>query len=286
MLRKTILFSLASLFLLSCSNSTDQMNSYNAVNKGKLFIIGGGKRPESLVKKLIQVSGIDSTGYTVILPMSSSEPDTSAYYGALQFKKQGIQNIAAFNFEKEVSPNAKWIDSLKNAQLIYITGGDQRRFMDIVLNTEIHEAIKEAYKKGATVAGTSAGAAVMSKKMITGDEIKHEYTGDYRTIEQENMIIEEGLGLLENAIIDQHFIWRMRMNRLMTVAIEHPNETAIGIDESTAIIVSGNTAEVAGISQVIVIKNPNKEIIARDSLLGAKNMNLSVYLPGDTFFIK
>jgi cyanophycinase len=175
---------------------------------------------------------------------------------------------------------------LKNARLIYISGGDQSKFMRVVADTEIHDAIHEAFQNGSTIAGTSAGAAVMSKKMITGNEFKHpEYTGEFRTIEADNMELKEGLGLLPNAIIDQHFIWRMRMNRLITVAIENPEETCIGIDESTAILVKGNQAEVVGKYQVIVLKNNGGRTV-QDGLLGAENMRLGVYLPGQTFAIE
>lgn len=255
--------------------------------EGKLYIIGGGKRPAEMVQEIIDLSGIGQEGYAIILPMSSIEPDTSFFYAKRQFTKLGAKHI--FNFQ--VFPNEligqEKLDSIISANLIYIPGGEQARFMEVVLNTPVHEAIKTAYQNGAVIAGTSAGAAVMSTKMITGNEFKHpKYTGDFRTIEAENMELKEGLGLLESSIIDQHFIWRMRMNRLMSVAIENPNYTCIGIDESTAITVEGDSAKVSGISQVVLIKNHNKEIKSMDGLLGAEGMDLSVYLPGDKFSVK
>lgn len=252
---------------------------------GKLFIIGGGKRPPSLVQELIRTSNIDKDDYIVVLPMSSSEPDTSFFYAKKQFVEQDFKNVVNFNFTPNNQPGT-WIDSLKKATLIYISGGDQNKFMDIVLGTEIHDAIKTAYQNGATIAGTSAGAAVMSKKMITGNEFKYpEYTGEFRTIEANNIEIKEGLGLLENCIVDQHFIWRMRMNRLITTSIENPNYACIGIDESTAIIVSGDSAKVVGESQVVVLKNENKGHFNDKELLGIENINLSVYLPGEKFLL-
>ncbi len=69
-------------------------------------------------------------------------------------------------------------------------------------------------------------------------------TGEYRSIEANNDEISRGLGLLEHAIIDQHFIKRMRMNHLIAAAIENPEELLIGIDESTAILVDGDVAHV------------------------------------------
>ncbi|NBC08175.1 MAG: cyanophycinase [Bacteroidetes bacterium] len=256
---------------------------------GKLFIIGGGKRPPALVRSLIEASGIDTTGHAVILPMSSSEPDTAAYYAMRQFTDLGLsrEKFRSIDFEKG-QYSAAAVDSIRQATLIYITGGDQNKFMEVVSNSPVYDAIHEAYQKGATIAGTSAGAAVMSKQMITGNEYRHpEYTGDFRTIESENMEIDRGLGLLNSAIIDQHFIWRMRMNRLITVVLEHPEQIGIGIDESTAILVEkGRVATVHGGYQVIALRHPTADTSVQDSLLGGRGLRLDVLLPGDTLHLR
>ena len=274
------------LFLLtSCTQPAEEQQQATETTKGKLFIIGGGKRPPEMIDRLIAEANMGENGYAVILPMASSEPDTSAWYATKQFTDKGVKHVVTFNFDSV--PNAAWIDSLRTARLIYITGGDQSRFMNVVLDSPVHDAVRYAYENGATIAGTSAGAAVMSKKMITGNEFKHpEYTGDFKTIEAENMELTRGLGLLENAIVDQHFIWRMRMNRLITVAIENPHEMCIGIDESTAILVKGNVAEVVGNYQVVTLQNPEGSKQVENGLLGADGLILGVHLPGDTFIIE
>jgi len=282
-------------FLFLFVSCTEQQNKANqqetnehktVSSAGGLFIIGGGKRPPALVKDLIKLSNVDRTGYIVILPMSSSVPDTSAFYAKKQFTEQGITNVTAFNFIEGESPKQAWLDSLEQAKLIYISGGDQNRFMKVVKETPIYKAIHQAHQNGATIAGTSAGAAVMSKKMITGDEYKHpEYTGEFRTIEANNIEIAEGMGFTDKIIVDQHFVWRMRMNRLISVVIENPEATAVGIDESTAIYYKNNQFTVYGKSQVIVIENQKKHKKAQNGLLGAKDMSLHVLLPGDTFSI-
>ncbi|MDA3865832.1 MAG: cyanophycinase [Salinivirgaceae bacterium] len=284
---KTLPLLLAMVVLISCSNQPEAQQTVETSPKGSLFIIGGGKRPVSLVQNMIKLSGVDKQGYIVILPMSSSEPDTSAWYAKRQFTQQEIHNVTAFNFEKGKTPKQVWLDSLRNATMIYISGGDQNKFMDVVLNSPIYEAMHTAYSNGAMIAGTSAGAAVMSKKMITGNEHKHpEYTGDFRTIEAENIEIAEGMGFTDKIIVDQHFIWRMRMNRLISVAIEHPEALAIGIDESTAIYVKNEKFKIYGKSQVIVIDNQSKSQQANNGLLGAQNMKLHVLLPGEELKLK
>ena len=280
-MKNKILISLVLIFVFgSCCQDSSGVKD---IPKGKLFIIGGGKRPVSMVDEMIRLSGVDTTGYIVILPMSSSEPDTSAWYASKQFTDRGIQGVYNFNIQDAADCSTSCLDSIRDATMIYITGGDQSRFMDIVLNTPLHQSIKKAYREGALIAGTSAGAAVMSREMITGNEFKHpEYTGDFRTIEAENMEIKEGLGLIENAIIDQHFVWRMRMNRLISVALEYPEKHCFGIDESTALIIDGNLASIYGESQVIRIINENEASVNEKGLLGGRGLDLDILLPGDT----
>jgi cyanophycinase len=275
-------------FLLMCSDAKKKNAQKSETEiKGSLYIIGGGSRPDSMVKEMVKLSGADTAGYIIILPMASSIPDTAAFYGIKQFKDLGYENTYSLYFTKEQPATPKQLDSLRNASLIYISGGNQANFMEAVADTEAEKAIKTAYKNGSMIAGTSAGAAVMSKKMITGDERKHpEYTGFFPTIEANNLILAEGLGMIDNAIIDQHFIQRQRLNRLIAVCLENPEDICIGIDESTAIHVKGDSAKVRGESQVIVLEHPEAETKIANGLLGGKNLRLSIYLPDESFIIK
>lgn len=268
------------LLLLSALNAHAQQQG----SQGKLIIIGGGSRPNALVERIIQEAGLRSGGYVAILPMSSAEPDSSVYYAKQQFLKKQINALYGFDFKKDEVIQASRVDSIRNAKLIYITGGDQNRFMEIVSGTEIEKAIHDAYKNGSVISGTSAGAAVMSKHMITGQELKHpKYAETFKTIETENVELKIGLGLLPTAIIDQHFLIRSRHNRLLSAVIEHPEMLCIGIDEATAILVKGKHVEVLGDSQVLVYSNSRKSKKVLNNKLGANGLTLNVYLPGDTF---
>ncbi|NEN23204.1 cyanophycinase [Cryomorpha ignava] len=257
------------------------------IDKGSLFIIGGGSRSVDMVMRIATESGIDKGGYAVILPMSSEEPDTSVFYAKKQFTELGYKNVYGLQFEKGEKPNQAKTDSIRNARLVYISGGDQSRFMDVVTGTDIEKAIHDAYANGSMVAGTSAGAAVMSKVMITGNELKHpDYSSTFRNIEADNIETATGLGMLTTAIIDQHFVKRSRHNRLLSAVIEYPDMLSIGIDESTAILVKNGMAEVVGESQVLVFSNPKKSKVEKNGRLGARGLQLDIYLPGDTFEIK
>jgi cyanophycinase len=285
-MRRILTITLVMGLCLACTPQKQEDKAGSDAN-GSLFIIGGGSRPPAMVERMITEAGLHQEGYAVILPMASAEPDSAIIWSGEQFLQQGMTNLAGFNLLSGIPATASQLDSIAGARLIYISGGDQNRFMDIVLDTPVMDAILEAWRGGAMIAGTSAGAAVMSEKMITGNELRYpDYQSTFRTIEAENIEIARGLGLLTTAIIDQHFVWRSRHNRLISAVIEFPELLGIGIDESTAILVRGNTAEVVGISQVLVFRNPGKEFRESDHKLGARNLQLDVYLPGDTFLLQ
>lgn len=276
------------LFIISCSSSTSSPESKLPASsispvKGKLFIIGGGKRPAPMIERLLQEAKLRDGGWGIILPMSSAEQDSSIYYAKIQFTEAGLQNVTGFEIHEAAKVRPAQLDSIRQAGMLYIAGGDQNRFMEIAGGTAVEDAIWEAYRNGAVIAGTSAGAAVMSEKMITGNELKHpDYSSTFRNIEAENIELSRGLGFLSTAIVDQHFVKRSRHNRLISAVIEHPQLLGIGIDEATAILVSGDSAEVVGDSQVLVFRNPSDSHEKQNGLLGAKNLQLDIYLPGQT----
>ena len=254
---------------------------------GKLFIIGGGDRPPRLMEALIKAADLKAGDYTVVLPMSSANPDTSFIYFKADYDLFCKSPIVNLNFTKENINNKPRLDSLKKAKLVFITGGSQSRFMGVVLNTPVHTALHDAYKNGATIAGTSAGAAVMSEHMITGTQLKDTaYKATFPRVVENNIELEPGLGLITNCIIDQHFIVRSRYNRLFSAIAKFPMLACIGIDEETAIIVQGNKVKVAGMRQVVVMKKPEDLKITADGLIKFKEMQFGIYTDGDSFDIE
>lgn len=255
--------------------------------KGKLFIIGGGHRSDQLMQHLVDLSQFKKNDYIVVLPMSSEEPDSAFIYFKDQFKKLTPNPIAMLNFDKNSVSNPKWNDSVQKAKLIFITGGDQTRFMNIVTNSPVYESIHKAFKNGSIISGTSAGAAVMSEKMITGNQkLEKEYSGTFDNIRYDNLETTKGLGLLTKAIIDQHFLKRSRYNRLISAMVEFPELTGIGIDESTAIVVEGDSIKVVGESEVIVMKKPKGiKKSPQNKLISMENLYLSIYTEGQKFML-
>jgi cyanophycinase len=281
------IFAIMALALLNSCSNTEMQEQAKTFPKGKLFIIGGGHKPPSLIKKMVEVAQMDSTDYVLVVPTASSLIDTAVFYGIKQFTEAGVQKVIPLYAATPHEYTDSVIGLIKKARLIYFSGGDQNNLTRAFLNTPALQAFHEAYINGSTLAGTSAGAAIMSQKMITGDQKKHPvYTGYFKTIEADNMELKDGFGFLKNAIVDQHFIKHQRMNRLIAVSLENPGLLCIGIDESTAIVVKSNSAMVTGKSQVVTIKSNAEQVKISNGLIGGQNLQLSIYLPGEKFSIK
>jgi cyanophycinase len=107
--------------------------------------------------------------------------------------------------------------------------------------------VRERHARGVVFGGTSAGAAVMSLRMITGE-------GDFTVIDGAKVVVREGLGLLPGVIVDQHFVRRQRENRLFGLVLQQRGERGVGIDEDTALLVAGGRhAEVVGKGPVMLV---------------------------------
>lgn len=221
---------------------------------GTLFIIGGGERPPKLVANLLdRMESRDAL--VLVLPMASEEPDSATWYARKMFVDAGATNVREFILSAADSSAAR-LDSLDAAALIYLCGGDQSRLMEAVGHPSLKKRIRERFENGAIIAGTSAGAAVMSGVMITGDQQREpDYESTYRRLMSENAIYAEGLGLLPNAVVDQHFIERSRYNRAITALHDYPAQTVYGIGESTALVVTSKGMEAVGEGQVVVFRN-------------------------------
>jgi cyanophycinase len=272
------------LMLISCVSVAQQ----KALPKGSLFIIGGGSRSAELVQKLIETASMTAKDYMVVLPMSSGDPEGSFDAIKEELSAQASNSIGYLNFTAQTANNKQWLDSLSGAKLIFITGGDQSRFMKVVLNTPIYKAIHDAYNNGATVGGTSAGAAVMSKYMITGNQLVGDtaYSATFNKLLDKNIEFEQGLGLLTSVIIDQHFVRRSRYNRLISALAAHPTFDCIGIDEGTAIIVKGKKIEVAGESQVLRIADPKNLKTTKTGHIKMESLRFNMFTEGDIFYVK
>ena len=254
--------------------------------KGYLFIIGGGDRPESMMRRFVELASHFGSGKIVIFPMASSVPAETGPGLAAEFKSCGAREAEYHVLTREQALKEESVKILNDVGGVYFSGGDQSRQMDVLRNTPIHRKLLELYENGCVIGGHSAGAAVMSEVMITGEEQKKvDEDHKFETIEAGNIITVEGFGFLKTAIIDQHFATRKRHNRLISLVAEKPLLLGIGIDESTAIIVNpGGILDVVGEKNVVIYDASKAKIKIMPSLaIGFTGMTMDVLLPGDRF---
>lgn len=212
----------------------------------RLVIVGGGKRTPDVLTKIAEQSGGEK-GKLLVITWATEQPQAS--FDA--FKKDietvsKIQLIKASIRPLNETTKVELLQQLKEATGVFFTGGDQNKIMEVLKDESLLKALKEKYKGGTLFSGTSAGTAIMSKVMITGE-------GDLKVLDGSKVETKDGLGLLTEVIVDQHFIKRQRQNRLLGLVLKYPNLLGMGIDEDTAVFVKDNrTGEVLGDSQVLI----------------------------------
>jgi len=285
-LRKSAYFVSAILILAAMSLVPACSRAIPAGPKGHLFIIGGGERDEPLMKRYVELAKGFGSGRVVIFTMASSVPLEVGPELVAEFRNYGVKDVVCYQLTRDEAMKADSAKILDGVGAIWFSGGDQARLTAVLLDTPIHARMLELYAEGCLIGGTSAGAAVMSEVMITGDEKrKFEDGGEWSTIEADNIVHVRGFGFLKNAIIDQHFLAWRRQNRLISLILENPTLLGAGIDEATAILVRpGGKWEVLGESQVFVVDARRTKVSrASSKRLGAHGLALHLLLPGDVF---
>jgi cyanophycinase len=247
-----------------------------------LLLIGGGPRPPAVMAKFVELAG-GPAAPIVVFPTASELADTGRVYER-ELAALGAKRVEALPVhERRDAERADLVAKVEAAGGIFFSGGDQRRITAALLGTPLGRAVEAAYRRGAAVGGTSAGLACMSALMLTGE-------GDFEGVRAGAVEVVPGLGLLEGAVLDQHFLARQRLNRLLTVILERPELLGIGVDEATAIWVRPDrTLEVLGESQVVIVDARAAAIAAGPAPeggrppLGAAGVRLHLLLPGDRF---
>jgi cyanophycinase len=222
-----------------------------ALGQQRLLVVGGGARPADAMKKFVEWSG-GQKSQILVITWASGVPEESFVSLQKQFTESGSSTVIhAATRPLDTEKKAKFIAQLGAATGVFFSGGDQNRTMDVLADAELLKLIREKYAKGIPFGGTSAGAAVMSDPMMTGD-------ADLKILDGKKVGVRGGLGLIPNVMFDQHFLVRQRHNRLFGFIIENPKYLGVGIDEDTAVLIEDNRKlTVAGATQVMFVDNAN-----------------------------
>ncbi len=256
---------------------------------GSLFIIGGGHRTPELMRRFVDLAGGPDSARIAVIPNASGDGDTSCTDMAEEFHALGVKTVFCCLLTHEEASDPRSAEMLDQATGVYFTGGDQVRVTKALVGTPVHRKLLDLYGHGAVMGGTSAGAALMSKVMITGDEkLNRDTVNSFVFIRRDNVVTVEGMGFLTDVIIDQHFVRRKRHNRLISVVLEHPELVGVGIDESTAIIVRSGVFEVIGAGNVVVYDATHATAIRTDARgnLSAHGLRMDLLEAGDAYEMK
>jgi len=215
--------------------------------KGYLVLIGGAEdrsREKIILKETVR---LNNARKVVVIPTASSYPSDlgNNYYYA--FRDLGVDIIEVVDVRtRSDADRNEYLKKLTDTDMVFFTGGDQVKLVDILSDTKLHRKISRLYKSGVTIAGTSAGAAAASDPLI--------YSGDDKGLFKGEVRHDKGFGFLKNITVDTHFSARIRLQRLTQFLLSGYNLRGIGIDEDTAIIVnSDNEFEVIGSGAVTVV---------------------------------
>lgn len=217
--------------------------------RGFIIPIGGGEdrvKERHIHRRFVELSG-GKDADIVVIPTASELESTGPDYNHI-FRDLGAAEVDFLPISQRADcDNPRYLEMLDRATGIFLTGGNQLRLSTILGGTAIAQKIRRRNAAGAAVAGTSAGASIMSEHMIAG--------GDSNSSPVEGAVsLAPGLGLTNAVIIDQHFTERNRLGRLLAASSYNPFLIGLGIDEDTAAFIGPDSVfEVVGSGTVTVV---------------------------------
>lgn len=231
--------------------------------RGQLVIIGGAEDREGeckILREFVRCAGGIKARIVIMTAATSLPGEVGDTYIRI-FERLGAEDVRVVDTQRrEDADRPDWIEAIAQATGIFFTGGDQSRITSALKDTELDTAIHKRFSEGAVVGGTSAGAAMMPDIMIIEGESETNPRVDV-------VAMGPGMGFLPGVVIDQHFAQRGRLGRLVSALAQQPAVLGFGIDENTAIVVSGDEFEVIGEGAVTVIDESEKTHDNLDGLL-------------------
>ena len=264
----------------------NQTNESSTSTKNAILVIGGAEdkvHGKEILQTFFNRSG-SSDAIIGIVPCASREPSLigDRYYRI--FSDMGARKIKVLDVrDRSGADDSAYLDFVEECTGIFLTGGDQLRLCGLLADTRLmNRIVEKAQKREISLAGTSAGAAVMGHHMISGGS----------SAESPNRALVDmamGLGIIPEVLVDQHFYNRNRLARLLSAISGHPELLGIGIDEDTcAMFESDGTIEVIGRGVVTIVDArdmtyTNKSQVQGSEPLSMHNLKLHILGYGDRY---
>ncbi|MES2493340.1 MAG: cyanophycinase [Pseudomonadota bacterium] len=252
------------------------------VEGGPLIIIGGHEDKDGEKVILKEVAEHVGRRRLVVATVASRDPEGYFDTYAKVFNDLGLHDLVELYLHDRAETCEDRVAQLfADAGGVFFTGGDQLRISSQIGDTPVERMVRDLHRSGGVVAGTSAGASFMSHTMLVrGASQESHRIGDLH--------IATGLGLVRDVIIDQHFAERGRIGRLLGAVAQNPRLLGLGIDEDTAMIVTGTRFRVAGSGAVYVVDgsavtHSNIAEASSERTLSMHGVHLHVLSSGDGF---
>lgn len=221
--------------MLTNSAMTDELPTAIATGPGVLMPIGGAEDKlddKVILNEFVRLSG-GSKAKIAIVPTASSIETAGLRYKAI-FLGLGVESAEVIYIgSREDANDDETLELVSDASGIFLTGGNQMRLSAIIGGTRLEQMVRERHEAGAVVAGTSAGASILSAHMVAMGA-----SGATPKLRMAQMFA--GFGLINNVIIDQHFRQRDRIGRLLALVAGNPGLLGIGIDEDTSVVIDND----------------------------------------------
>lgn len=268
--------------------------------KGTLIPIGGNEDKgieeselyalefisEGILFHVVKEAG-GTDAHIVVIPTASGIPEEVGRNYVDAFTTLGCKNITVLDIRtREDSEKQTSIDLIQSANCIMFSGGNQSKITNLIGGTVIHTILSDRYQneEGFVIAGTSAGAMVMSKEMIAGGSSKESFI-------KGAVSMYKGLNLIPEVIIDTHFIRRGRFGRVTEAVAKFPKLVGIGLAEDTGLIIKNNIMKVIGSGMIIIfdarkLKHNKQKMLSEGTPMSLTNLKTHILSNGDRFHIK
>lgn len=216
---------------------------------GQLVIIGGAEDKEGdckILREFVRRAGGVNARIVVMTAATELPKEVGENYVRI-FERLGVEDARIVDtVTRDDANSTSFIEAIEKATGVFFTGGDQSRITSTLKDTKLDTVIHKRFSEGLIVGGTSAGAAVMPDMMIV--------EGDSQTHPRIEVVeMGPGMGFLPGVVVDQHFLQRGRIGRLISALAQQPAVLGFGIDENTAVVINGSELEVVGEGAVTVV---------------------------------
>jgi cyanophycinase len=287
---------------LIAGETEPQVVSATEAVQGTLLIAGGGVRYDNrdvwgrFVALAAEYAARDAATEGVhpriaVFPTASAYPESTGERLVANLRRYGadafLVPVAVRNYSRdyrEAVIDPEVVAAVRNSHGVFFSGGAQSRILQALKHedesdTPVLAAIRDVYRHGGAVGGTSAGAAIWSR--IICRDVPRQLPVLRHGVEMGKEVCA-GFGFLpEDWFVDQHFIARGRFARALVIMHSQGFRWGLGVDEDTAVVIRGSTAEVAGYGGVLLLDLDQAESDPAQTAFNLRNVRLAYFERGD-----